>query len=244
VTRRDSVHAATEAAKDSFRHAAEVVAPYAGTAKDAAAHYAHEARVVLAPKVSSAAHGAARQCRTQYGTHVAPLLVQARDALPPQVDHAATRMVHGTRKAARQAVDYAQPRIEDAVAAAQPVAEEAAARSVAAVAALRGQVTPDEIRKLARKHRRRERAGHFFKGAAVVGLVAGGAFLLWRWWDQQSNPDWLVEPPAATEVGERAPLSSVDGSASRFDEAGSEAEADGAEGAGDGSDAKAEDNGR
>ncbi len=41
----------------------------------------------------------------------------------------------------------------------------------------------------------------------------GGAYAAWRWWDKQANPDWLVEPPVATEVGdERSPLSSVDGS--------------------------------
>lgn len=51
MTRIDSVRAATGSAKDSVLHAAEVVAPYADTAKDRAAHYAQEARVRLAPKV-------------------------------------------------------------------------------------------------------------------------------------------------------------------------------------------------
>ena len=55
MTRIDSVRAATGSAKDSVLHAAEVVAPYADTAKDRAAHYAHEARVRLAPKVTQAA---------------------------------------------------------------------------------------------------------------------------------------------------------------------------------------------
>jgi hypothetical protein len=92
------------------------------------------------------------------------------------------------------------------------MAEEATARSAAALAALRGQVTAEEIRHLARKRERRAKAGRLFKGLVVVGLVAGAAYAAWRWWDKQANPDWLVEPPAATEVSDRAPLTSVDGS--------------------------------
>ncbi|WP_338703701.1 DUF5324 family protein [Streptomyces sp. Q6] len=209
MTRIDSVRAATSSAKDSVLHAAEVVAPYAETAKDRAALYAHEARVALGPKVSQAA----QQARVQYGAHLAPRLEQARSHVPPKVDHAAHEAAVRTRKAAQQAAAYSKPRIEQAVAAAGPVRDEAAARSVAAVAALRGQVTPKEIRKLARKHQRRARVGRLAKGLAVVGVLAGGAFAAWKWWDKQANPDWLVEPPAATEVPDSAPLTSVDGSA-------------------------------
>ncbi|MFF8843459.1 DUF5324 family protein [Streptomyces sp. NPDC015127] len=201
MTRMDSVRAATGTAKESVQHAAEVVAPYAGTAKDHAALYAREARVRLAPKVSKAA----AQARVQYGVRVAP-------HVPPKVDQAAHRAAVQARKAARQAADYTVPRVEHAVAVAQPVREEAAARSAAALAALRGQITAKEIRKLVRKHERRSRAGRVFKGVAVVGVLAGGAFAAWKWWDKQANPDWLVEPPAATEVSDRAPLTSVDGS--------------------------------
>ncbi|MFF2504315.1 DUF5324 family protein [Streptomyces sp. NPDC058067] len=208
MTRIDSVRAATGSAKDSVLHAAEVVAPYAETAKDRAALYAHEARVRLAPVMSQAA----QQTRDQYDTYLAPHLEQARTHVPPKVDHAAQEAAVRTRKAARQAAVYARPRIEQAVAAAQPVAEEATARSVAALAALRGQVSPKEIKKLVRKHDRRARAGRVAKGLLVVGILAGGAFAAWKWWDKQANPDWLVEPPAATEVPDTAPLTSVDGS--------------------------------
>ncbi|MEU5839790.1 DUF5324 family protein, partial [Streptomyces diacarni] len=79
-------------------------------------------------------------------------------------------------------------------------------------AALRGQVTAEEIEKLSRRRRRRSRTGRFVWRAGLVGLVAGGAYAAWRWWDRQANPDWLVEPPAATEVSDRAPLTSVNGS--------------------------------
>ncbi|MEU2740579.1 DUF5324 family protein [Streptomyces sp. NPDC007095] len=203
MTRIDSVRAATGSAKDSVLHAAEVVAPYADTAKDRASYYANEALVRLAPKVSLAAE----QARVQYGAHLAPRLEQARTHVPPKVDQAAVR----TRQAAVQAAEYTKPRIEQAVAAAQPVREEATARGVAAIAALRGQVSPQEIQKLVRKHERRAKAGRAAKGLLVVGILAAGAFAAWKWWDKQANPDWLVEPPAATEVPETGRLSSVDG---------------------------------
>ncbi|MBT2404102.1 DUF5324 family protein [Streptomyces sp. ISL-87] len=212
MTRKDSVRLAAESARDSVRHAAEVVAPYAETAKDAAVHYAHEANERLAPKMSYAAHEAARQARTAYDCHLQPRLHSARTHVPPNVDRAATKAVKQTRLAARQAAEYTQPRIGTAIAAAQPMAEEAASRSVAALAALRGQVTAKEVQRLVRRHERRARRGRVLKGVAVVGLLAGGAFLAWRWWDQQSNPDWLVEPPAATE------LSSREGEPATFDD--------------------------
>ncbi|NDZ77099.1 DUF5324 family protein [Streptomyces sp. SID10853] len=207
MTRMDSVRAATGTAKENVLHAAEVVAPYAGTAKEQATHYASEARVRLAPKVSLAA----QQARTQYDARLAPHVDQALTHVPPKVDAAAQRAA----KAARQAHGQLAPRVEQAVAAAQPVREEATARSAAAVAALRGQVSAKQIQRLARRQQRCAKAGRLAKGMLVLGVVAGGAFAAWKWWDKQANPDWLVEPPAPTEVGDgRRPLSSVDGSPS------------------------------
>ncbi|MEV5509235.1 DUF5324 family protein [Streptomyces orinoci] len=186
MTRKDSVRAATSTAKDSVRHAADVVAPYAGTAKDTAVHYAHEARTRLAPKVAEAG----RQAKAQYDAHLQPRLEYAREALPPKAVQAAER----------------------ARAAAEPVREEALARGSAALAALRGQVSAADVEKLVKKRGRRCRAGRLAKRAALLGLIAGGAIAAWKWWDRQSSPDWLVEPPAATDPG-RSPLTSVDGSA-------------------------------
>ncbi|MGV9884743.1 DUF5324 family protein [Streptomyces sp. NPDC003006] len=208
MTRKDSVRAATGSAKDSVRHAADAVAPYADTAKERATQYAHEARARLAPKVSQAAE----QARVQYGAHVAPRVEQARTHVPPKVDHAAHEAAVRTRKAARQAAEYSKPRIEYAVAAAQPVREEATSRSTAALAALRGQVSAKEIQRLVRKHERRARNGRIAKRIAVLGILAGGAVAAWKWWDKQANPDWLVEPPAATEVPDTTSLTTVDGS--------------------------------
>ncbi|CAM5511931.1 hypothetical protein SAVIM338S_03800 [Streptomyces avidinii] len=203
MTRKESVRLAATSARDTVRHAAEVVAPYAESAKHTATHYAHEANERLAPKVSYAATEAAKQARTTYDSHVHPRLQSARAHVPPNVDRAATNAVRQTKLAARQAADYTQPRLESAIAAAQPVAEEAASRSTAAFAALRGQVSAKEVQKLVRRHERRARRGRLFKGVAVVGVLAGAAFAAWKWWDQQSNPDWLVEPPAATELSAR-----------------------------------------
>lgn len=189
MTRKDSVRAATSTAKDSVRHAAEVVAPYAGTAKDAAVHYAHEARTRLAPKVAEAAH----QARSQYDAHLQPRIEHARGALPPKVDQVATK----------------------ARAVAEPVRDEALSRGTAAIAALRGQVSADDVEKLTRRRNRRCRAGRVARRLVVFGLLTAGAVVAWKWWDRQANPDWLVEPPEATEPADRAHLSSVDGSGGR-----------------------------
>ncbi|CAK7287333.1 DUF5324 family protein [Streptomyces misionensis] len=209
MTRIDSVRAATGSAKDSVLHAADVVAPYADTAKERAAHYAQEARVRLAPVVSQAAE----QARVQYDARLAPRLEQARRTyVPPKVDLAAHEAACRARKAARQTAEYSRPRIEHAMAAAGPVADEAAARGAAALAALRGQVSAKDIQKLARRKACRCRAGRVAKLLGLTALVAGGAFAAWKWWERQANPEWLVEPPAATEVPESGGLGSVDGS--------------------------------
>lgn len=204
MTRMDSVRAATGTAKESVRHAAEVVAPYAGTARETAAHYAQEAGARLGPRVSSAARRARRGARTRYDTHLLPRFSQAREALPPQWDQAATRAARGTRTAARRAAEYTGPRIEAAREAAGPAREEVTSRSLAALAALRGEVTPAEIERLVRSRQRRAQAARVAKGTVVLGLVVGGAWAAWRWWERQANPDWLIEPPAATEVGQRS----------------------------------------
>lgn len=191
MTRIDSVRSATGSAKGSVLHAAEVVAPYADTAKERAALYAHEARVRLAPKVSQAAE----QARVQYDAHVVPYLEQAK-----------TRPAEGRPGRAGSGRPYPSGRTaggrvlpaEDRTGGgreAGPVKDEAAARGIAALAALRGQVTPKEIQKLTRKHRRHAKAGKLAKALAVLGVIAGGTYAAWKWWDKQANPDWLVELP-------------------------------------------------
>lgn len=190
MTRMDSVRSATDNARESMRHAAEVVAP----------------------KVNLATAQARTAVRGQYASHVAPRLTHVRETLPPAVDMAAARAARRTREAAKAASEFAAPRVEAARAMAGPAREAAMARSAAAVAALRGELTADDIRRLARRRARRNRAGQAFKRLTVVGLVVGGAVAAWKWWDSQSNPDWLVEPPAATEVGSGATRAAADGS--------------------------------
>ncbi|MBJ7902000.1 DUF5324 family protein [Streptomyces sp. NPDC004549] len=207
MTRIESVRAATGSAKDSVLHAADVVAPYADTAKERAAYYAQEARVRLAPVMSQAAD----QARVQYDALLAPRLEQARAHVPPKVDQAAQDAAERTRKAAKQAAEYSRPRIEQAVAAATPVYDEAATRGAAALVALRGNVSAKQIKKLARRNERRGTARTVLKYAALASIVAGTALAVWKWWDKQANPDWLVEPPAATEMPDAARLHSVDG---------------------------------
>ncbi|MEU6815691.1 DUF5324 family protein [Streptomyces sp. NPDC046860] len=207
MTRIDSVRAATGSAKDSVLHAADVVAPYADTAKERAAHYTQEARVRLAPVVAQAAD----QARLQYDSRLAPRVERALSHVPPKVDQAAQEAAVLTRKAAKQAAEASRPVIEQAVAAATPVYDEAAARSAAALVALRGNVSAKEIKKLARRNERRGRRGRALKYVALASLLAGGAYAAWQWWDRQANPDWLVEPPAATEMPDAARLHSVDG---------------------------------
>ncbi|GAA4657055.1 DUF5324 family protein [Streptomyces chumphonensis] len=187
MTRKDSVRAATGTAKENVRHAAEVVGPRVGLAARQAQHTARE----------------------QYAGMVAPRLAHARTALPPAVDDAAKRAAKHSRKAAKEARGYAKeaaayaaPRVEAARAAAAPAREEAMARSAAALAALRGEVTAKEVRKITRKRARRAACGRGLKRLTVLGLVAGAGYAAWRWWDQQANPDWLVEPPAPTDVSE------------------------------------------
>jgi uncharacterized protein DUF5324 len=218
VTRIDSARAAAGSAKESVRHAAEAMAPYAETARDTATRYAHEAGERVGPKVSAARRQARKSARSTYGAHVAPRLAQARGAIPPEVDKAARRAAKQTRRAVEQAGDYAGPRLESAYedvrAVAVPAGEAAFARGTAAFEALRSEVTAKDIRRLARRRTRRARTGRLARRLGLLGLLAGGAYAAWRWWDKQANPDWLVEPPEATEAGDRsgAHLASVNGS--------------------------------
>ncbi len=183
MTANDTLRHATDVTKDGVLHAAEVVGPYAGSAKAAAMRYAGDTRDWLAPHME-----------------------QARDALPPKVSQA----VGATAEQTRRAADYTLPRVERAVgsvrSAAEPRLGEAVLRSSAAAAALRNHVTAAQIEKLARKHRRRAARGRFAKGVLVAGLVGGAAVAGWKWWSKQTNPDWLVEPAEPTDMHDRATL--------------------------------------
>ncbi len=207
MTRTDTVRHAATTTRDSVRHAAEVVAPYADTAKDTATHYAtyyaDEARRLLAPKVTAAAGQTREVAITRYDVLLAPRIARAKDAVPPKVMASTAAAAQRTRRTARQAADYTAPRVghamESARAAAEPVRDEAAARAGAALAALRGQVTAAEVQKLVRRNQRRSTTGRVTKRVLVLSVVTGAGIAVWRWWSRQTNPDWLVEAPSATE---------------------------------------------
>ncbi|WP_165985004.1 DUF5324 family protein [Streptomyces sp. YIM 98790] len=198
MTRNGRVRAATGSARENMWRAAQVVGPYAVTARDTATHYAHQAGAYLRPR----AQRMALQARTNYDMHLAPRMGQMRASLPEGMDQAATRAAERARIAARRAREAAGPRIDYARTAMGPAREEAAARSAAAMAAFRGGVTAQEITRLARRKQRRARAGRVVKWLGLGTLVSGGALAAWRWWERQTNPDWLVEPAPPTEVVE------------------------------------------
>ncbi|WP_407566247.1 DUF5324 family protein [Streptomyces sp. 184] len=200
--RKNGVRPATGTAKQSVQHAAEVVAPYAASAREQCTHMAHEARERLGPRVSDLAESA----QGAYGAHVEPRMRKMRRAMPDELDRTAT----DAARRAREAAAYATPRIVGAAAAtkaaavatkavAGPATREAAARGTAALSALKGEVSPEEIGELARKRHRRETIARRVKSTVVFGALGAGAVFLWRWWDRQVNPDWMVEPSDATE---------------------------------------------
>lgn len=199
VTRIDSVRHAADMTKDGVRHAAEVVAPYANTARDNAVTYAGKARTAALAR---------------YDAHLAPrvglAVTQARANVPPRVEVVVTTAAKRTRETARNAADYAVPRVGHALVTARtasaPAREEAAVRGAAAMAALRGHITAADIDKLARRRMRRARNGRIARRVAILGLVGGAGFAAWNWWSRQTNPDWLVELTPATEVADRSSL--------------------------------------
>jgi hypothetical protein len=199
VTRMDSVRTAADITKDSVRHAAEVAAPYASTAKDEAARYAQQA--------GTYAQQAGALAKQTYDAKLAAQVRQAREqawaAVPPKTVVAVETAARRTKETAKTAADYTAPKVGSAVAAtravAVPVTNEAIVRGAAALHALRGQVTAAEIDRLVRRRARRERTGRVISGMMLVGIVGGAAFAAWSWWSKQANPDWLVEPTEPTE---------------------------------------------
>ncbi|MFE6054656.1 DUF5324 family protein [Kitasatospora sp. NPDC056446] len=202
--------------------------------RDTAAQFADGAKQrlgptldTLGPKAAQAAHN----LRVQYDRHLAPQFVQAFASLPPEAQQNALRALHRTQEAAlaarlsaTRAADQARttvaPRVAQAVgdarAAVTPVAHEAQARGAAALTALQGNVSSAEISELAARNARRDRCGGWSTGLAVAGLLAiGSGIVAWQWWRRHSNPEWLVEPPAAQEprpTGAHAATAPVNGS--------------------------------
>ncbi|WP_329566009.1 DUF5324 family protein [Kitasatospora sp. NBC_01266] len=214
-----------DTARETAGKTLDTLAPYAATAKDTAAHYADEARARLGPALEAigprfeAAAGQARtgtvqaahSARVGYVRHVAPHVEHAFAALPPKTQESTLRAVHRAQEAALAAKHSADraatharvstlPRLNEALdearATAGPVVQEAQNRGVAALSVLQGQVSAEQVSKLAARNARRAKCNKAATSLAVAGTVAiGSGVLVWHWWRRRSEPQWLIEPP-------------------------------------------------
>jgi len=191
-----------DAAREAAGKTREQLVPYAASARDAAAHYTDEAWQRLAPHIESAVM-----------PRVVPLWEQARASVPPSAVETANKAAEQAREAARAASQSARaaaaharqttlPAVTQALDEAVQATADAAAtvrdRSNAALPVLRGQISLAEIEALTAHHVRQAHRGRWARRALTVGIlgaVAGGGVAAWKWWQRQSNPDWLVEPP-------------------------------------------------
>ncbi|MFC1431282.1 DUF5324 family protein [Streptacidiphilus sp. N1-3] len=223
-----------DAAREAAGKTREQLAPYAVSARDAAAHYTDEAWQRLAPHVEAAVEQARLAAHTAQSAaqstvdnrvtpRVAPLWDQARSNVPPSVEDAVSKAAVRTRRAAKQARKAAVPVVthafDEAAQATAQAAHAARERGAAALPVLRGQVSLAEIEALAARHTRRRRS-RWTRRVLVVGTLAAatvGGVAAWRWWQQQSNPDWLVEetpvstlPPRSTPATGSHPRTDAD----------------------------------
>ncbi|WP_327068009.1 DUF5324 family protein [Kitasatospora sp. NBC_01250] len=198
-------------ARDTATHYADEARQRLGPALEALGPRVEAAACQARTGTRHAAHSAAHSARSGYSRHLAPHVGQAFTALPPRAQENTLRAVHRAQEAALaakhsadRAGDYARtttlPRLsgalDDAKAAAGPALHEAQSRGAAALIALQGNVSPEEVSKLAAKNARRARCNALATSLAVAGAVAvGGGVLIWAWWHKRSEPEWLVEPP-------------------------------------------------
>jgi hypothetical protein len=215
-----------DSARETAGKTKETLTPYAATARETALHYADEAKQrvgpafeAIGPKLGTAAERAragaahtAHNAQLQYDRLVAPQLHQAFSNLPPEAQQSTLKAIHRAQEAALAAKHSAArvagqtkatiaPKVAQAVGEARavvvPVAQEAQLRSAAAITALQGHVTSAEIGELAAKNIKKEQRNGWATGLAVAGTLAvGSGVIAWQWWRRQSNPEWLVEPPA------------------------------------------------
>ncbi|MFF7992219.1 DUF5324 family protein [Kitasatospora xanthocidica] len=227
---------------DSARETATRTRDTAAQFADGAKHRLGPTLDALGPMATQAAHN----LRVQYDKHLAPQFGQAFASLPPEAQQNALKALHRAQEAAlaarlsaARAADQARatvgPRVaqavDDARAAVTPVAQEAQSRGAAALTALQGHVSSAEISALAARNARKERCDGLAAGLAVAGLLAiGGGIVAWQWWRRHSNPEWLVEPPAAQEhrpAGAHAATAPVNGAGPESEAAESAESADG-----------------
>ncbi|SOB82913.1 DUF5324 family protein [Streptomyces sp. 1331.2] len=213
---------------DSARETATRTRDTAAQFADGALQRLGPAWDAVGPKATQAAHN----LRVQYDRHLAPQFGHAFASLPPEAQQNTLKALHRAQEAAlaarlsaTRAADQARstvgPRVAQAVGDARavvgPVAHEAQSRGAAALTALQGNVSSAEISELAARNARKQRCNGWATGLAVAGLLAvGSGIVAWQWWRRHSNPEWLVEPPAAQEPrpsGATAATAPVNGSA-------------------------------
>ncbi|SEK72611.1 DUF5324 family protein [Streptacidiphilus jiangxiensis] len=203
-----------DTAREAASRTREQLTPYAVSARDTAAQYGGEAWQKVAPAVGSAVEQARAAAQTAVQSQVVPLWEKGRGTLPPAVDEAMAKAARQAalqaRVAARQAREAAVVAADQARAIAQervlPAAELAAQevhdRSLAALPALRGQVSLAEVEALTAAHAREaSRRGRWARRGftlLALGVLATGGLAAWKWYRKQSNPDWLVEPPTTS----------------------------------------------
>ncbi|WP_037601474.1 DUF5324 family protein [Streptacidiphilus rugosus] len=196
-----------DTAREAASRTREQLTPYAVNAKDAATQYGEEAWQKWAPVIGSKVEHARLAAQSRVQGQVVPLWDQARGNVPPAVDEAVVKAARQAKAAAQQAKVAAAVAAEQARSVAQervlPATQLAAHqvhdRSAAALPVLRGQVSLAEIEALTAAHARAAaRKGRWARRGftlLAVGALATGGLAAWRWYQRQSNPDWLVEPP-------------------------------------------------
>ena len=192
-------HQAVDMVTPYAQQAVDKVTPYAQQAVDKMSPYAHQAMDKVTPyaqqavdKVSPYAHQAADR--------IAPLAATARqrgaraahdavERLTPVIDDAMDRVGPAVEAAREKVSDDLLPKLSEALSAAAgaPVVVEAAQRSEAALAAVKGELALPE-----KKPKRR-----WLKRLAVIAAVAGVAVVVARKFFGHQDADWQAARPTA-----------------------------------------------
>ncbi|HSA50043.1 MAG TPA: DUF5324 family protein [Yinghuangia sp.] len=196
-------------ARDARDRTMVLVVPRAAQARNAAVHYAADARDWAAPRLEYGMATARRRARATARERLVPALGNARyrmeafgrDTVAPAVGPRAQQAMDAAR---HRMQDDVVPRVNMAATAAreagEPVLHEARSRAEAAAMALRGDVTAAEMAKLVARKRNRKRNSMM---VLLTGLAIG-ATVGWMWWQRKaSQPEWRADestavPPSAT----------------------------------------------
>ena len=149
----------------------------------------------LAPRAASARGSAAH-----YADKVAPRVEAAREAVGPHFESARDKVRDDVFPKAVAAAAAA-------LAASEPAREEAKSRGTAALAALKGEVRPADLKRVRTRSRGR-RARKMFLLFGLAGVATGA----WTWWQRQHRPGWQADefsgPGVTPLMEEDAPVAS------------------------------------